>query len=165
MALLARLGSPFEMTFPLRGADGVFRPFLTRVAPDLGPDGRVRRWLGVNMDLTEERLMRAALEQSEARLRLFIEDAPAAIAMFDKDMRYLAASRRFVADLELDGESPEFLAGPQPLRAVPGNPRSLARCLSPRVGGRNAVGRGRRVSPLEWNNRLGTLGDDALAAG
>ncbi|MGO8780389.1 MAG: PAS domain-containing protein [Rhodomicrobium sp.] len=104
-------GAPFEMTFPLRGADGVFRPFLTRVAPDLGPDGRVRRWLGVNMDLTEERLMRAALEQSEARLRLFIEDAPAAIAMFDKDMRYLAASRRFVADLELDGESPESLLG------------------------------------------------------
>ncbi len=24
-------GEPFEMTFPLRGADGVFRPFLTRV--------------------------------------------------------------------------------------------------------------------------------------
>lgn len=23
-------GEPFEMTFPLRGADGIFRPFLTR---------------------------------------------------------------------------------------------------------------------------------------
>ncbi len=104
-------GTPFEMTFPLRGADGVFRPFLTRVAPDLGPDGRVRRWLGVNTDLTEERRMRAALEESEARLRLFIERAPVAIAMFDKDMRYVAASRRFVANVELDGESPESLPG------------------------------------------------------
>ncbi len=104
-------GTPFEMTFPLRGADGVFRPFLTRVAPDLGPDGRVRRWLGVNTDLTEERRMRAALEESEARLHLFIERAPVAIAMFDKDMRYVAASRRFVANVELDGESPESLPG------------------------------------------------------
>ena len=26
-------GEPFEMVFPLRGADGVFRPFLTRVQP------------------------------------------------------------------------------------------------------------------------------------
>ncbi len=63
-------GVPFEMTFPLRGADGVFRPFLTRVAPVCGPDGRVRRWLGVNTDVTEERRMRAALEESETRFRL-----------------------------------------------------------------------------------------------
>src|SRR6185312_17350889 len=26
-------GGPFDMVFPLRGADGVFRPFLTRVMP------------------------------------------------------------------------------------------------------------------------------------
>ena len=33
-------GEPFEMVFPLRGADGVFRPFLTRVAP-VRENGRV----------------------------------------------------------------------------------------------------------------------------
>ena len=27
-------GEPFEMEFPLRGADGVFRWFLTRVVPE-----------------------------------------------------------------------------------------------------------------------------------
>ena len=26
-------GEPFDMEFPLRGADGVFRPFLTRIMP------------------------------------------------------------------------------------------------------------------------------------
>jgi PAS domain S-box-containing protein len=46
-------GEPFEMTFPLRGADGVFRPFMTRMAPVRGPDGEVRRWLGVSTDVTE----------------------------------------------------------------------------------------------------------------
>jgi len=38
-----------------------------------------------------------ALRSSEARLRLFVEQAPASIAMFNRNMRYLAASHRFLA--------------------------------------------------------------------
>src|SRR6516164_6521896 len=48
-------GVPFDMVFPLRGADGVFRPFLTRVMPIEDADGRVVRWLGTNTDITELR--------------------------------------------------------------------------------------------------------------
>jgi two-component sensor histidine kinase len=47
-------GKPFEMTFPLRGADGVFRPFLTRVAPVRDASGAVVRWFGVNTDISEQ---------------------------------------------------------------------------------------------------------------
>jgi len=46
-------GQPFEMVFPLRGADGRFRPFLTRVVPVRGEDGKVCRWFGSNTDITE----------------------------------------------------------------------------------------------------------------
>ena len=48
-------GKSFEMTFPLRGADGVFRPFLTRVIPQMDDQGRVFQWYGTNTDVEELR--------------------------------------------------------------------------------------------------------------
>ena len=46
-------GRSFEMEFPLRGADGKFRRFLTRVFPLRDPGGNVAQWFGTNTDVTE----------------------------------------------------------------------------------------------------------------
>ncbi|WP_207538503.1 PAS domain S-box protein [Sabulicella rubraurantiaca] len=64
----------------------------------------------------------AALAESENRLRLFVERAPAAIAMFDRDMRYLAVSRRFLADLRLDDPGTESLIGRSHYEVFPNTP-------------------------------------------
>ena len=46
---------PFDMEFPLRGADGAFRMFLTRVMPVKDAEGRVSRWFGTNTDISERK--------------------------------------------------------------------------------------------------------------
>lgn len=57
-------GHAFEMTFPLRGADGRYRPFLTRVSPVSDPAGAVVRWFGTNTDVDAERAARLAAERA-----------------------------------------------------------------------------------------------------
>jgi PAS domain S-box-containing protein len=44
------------------------------------------------------------LTNEQALLRLFIKHTPAAIAMFDTDMRYIQVSDRFLTDYELEGQ-------------------------------------------------------------
>jgi PAS domain S-box-containing protein len=57
-----KTGEPFEMEFPLKGTDGSFRSFLTRVIPLKDKQGRVLRWFGTNTDVEE---LRQALRQAE----------------------------------------------------------------------------------------------------
>jgi PAS domain S-box-containing protein len=60
--------------------------------------------LSVLLDLTERRYMEKALKANEEVLRLFVRHTPAAIAMFDNDMRYLQVSDRFLTDYGLEGQ-------------------------------------------------------------
>jgi PAS domain S-box-containing protein len=83
-------GAPFEMTFPLRGADGVLRPFMTRVAPVFDAHGQVKRWLGASVDVSEAmeretalRRSETSLRKSEDRFRRVVEDAPNAKVVVD----------------------------------------------------------------------------------
>jgi PAS domain S-box-containing protein len=60
-------GTSFEMVFPLRGADGTFRRFLTRANPVRDSRGRVAHWFGTNTDVETER--RTADNNAELRER------------------------------------------------------------------------------------------------
>jgi PAS domain S-box-containing protein len=71
-------GSPFEMEFPLRAADGRFRWFLTRVAPLRDAFGNVALWFGTNTDIEERRQLadeRTRLLERERTARADAEQA------------------------------------------------------------------------------------------
>jgi len=74
-------GTPFEMEFPLRGADGRFGMFLTRVMPAKNSEGRVVRWFGTNTDITE--LKRA--EEMRERLAAVVDSSDDAIISKTRD--------------------------------------------------------------------------------
>jgi len=65
-------GAPFEMIIPLRGADGAFRRFLTRVMPVRDAEGRVLRWFGTNTDVEAERAARDAAEAANQAKSQFL---------------------------------------------------------------------------------------------
>jgi len=57
-------GEPWELTFPLRGADGQYRWFLTRAIPVHDEQGHLVRWLGTNTDVTEMRQLQEQLQNA-----------------------------------------------------------------------------------------------------
>ena len=64
-----RTRKPFAMVFPLRGADGILRAFMTRVAPILDDEGILIQWFGTNTEIDELQRTRQSLEASEAGLK------------------------------------------------------------------------------------------------
>ncbi len=66
--------------------------------------GRPVRMVGINWDVTEQRQAEQALRSSERLLREFVVHAPAAIAMLDRDVRYLLTSERWLEDYHLTGQ-------------------------------------------------------------
>jgi PAS domain S-box-containing protein len=68
-------GTPFEMVFPLRGVDGAFRRFLTRVNPVRDSAGQIVQWVGTGTDVEDERRATEANAELRERERLAREHA------------------------------------------------------------------------------------------
>lgn len=97
-------GETFEMTFPLRGADGQFRPFLTRVVPIRAEDGQIERWFGTNTNVDDLTRAQEAARASEvelahqvAELNALYSSAPIGLAFFDREYRYLRVNDELAA--------------------------------------------------------------------
>ncbi len=67
-------------------------------------DGRVLSIAGINLDITERKRAEEKTRETEEQLRVFFDSAPAAVAMMDRDMRYLAFSRRWLEDYGLEND-------------------------------------------------------------
>ncbi|WP_137171780.1 ATP-binding protein [Massilia sp. HP4] len=82
-----RTGTPFEMEFPIRGADGNFRWFLTRVEAVHDRDGRVVRWFGTNTDVDQVKRAEQALREESHVLELL--NSTGSILASTRDLRSL----------------------------------------------------------------------------
>jgi PAS domain S-box-containing protein len=96
-------GEPFEMTFPLRGADGLFRPFLTRVQPLRDSSGKTVRWFGVNTEISEQVAVERRLQEASERVELALNaGAIAGTWVWDIPNDKFTADERFARSFGLD---------------------------------------------------------------
>ena len=101
-------GEPFEMTFPLRGADGVFRPFLTRVLPMRDASGAVARWFGTNTEIFDQVTTEEALRAERDRSRSVLDGMTEGFVLLDRDFRVLDIN---FEGLRIDGRARDQLIG------------------------------------------------------
>lgn len=69
------------------------------------PNGTPDYFISVVEEIQARKEAEAALRESEEKLKLFIEHAPAALIMLDRDMRHIAVSRRWMDDLSLGDQN------------------------------------------------------------
>lgn len=105
-----RNGVPFEMEFPLLGADGGFRWFLTRITPVRDLQGKISRWLGTSTDIHVQREAREMLKSNQERLEAEVGKRTAALRQLStKLMRAQDEERRRLAR-ELHDSMGQYLA-------------------------------------------------------
>ncbi|MEW6658941.1 MAG: PAS domain-containing protein [Thermodesulfobacteriota bacterium] len=72
---------PFATEYRLRGQDGAYRFFLAHGVPVMAPEGGIREWVGVCMDITERKRAEEALKEREATLAGVLRTAPIGIGL------------------------------------------------------------------------------------
>jgi PAS domain S-box-containing protein len=93
-------GQPFDMIFPLRGADGIFRPFLTRVMPLKDPQGQVRQWFGTNTDVSQQKRAEEMLRELNATLESKVAQRTAKLRHRTRQLQKLALEMSEAEDRE-----------------------------------------------------------------
>jgi len=99
-----RAGIPYECDGEVIRPDGVRRWVTFRGEASRDETGRIIKLHGTIQDITDRKQIEQVLSEREAQLHLFIEHAPAALAMFDLEMRYLAVSQRWKDDYALGNQ-------------------------------------------------------------
>ncbi len=82
----------------IQQVDGTEIFVMNSAAPAYDAEGNVVGSVVAIQDVSELKKMEKALAERELQLKLFIEHAPVALAMFDRNMRFLSVSRRWKND-------------------------------------------------------------------
>ena len=70
-------GQPGSFTTRLRGSDGAFRWFVSRVLPLRDASGRIARWYGLMTDIDDRKQAEEALAASQRNLQVTVDTIPA----------------------------------------------------------------------------------------
>lgn len=92
----------YEVRFKSSSGALVYTTLNARLVRD--EDGAPNYVDGMFRNISERKRMESLLIEQKEQLTLFIEHSPASLAMFDKEMRYLATSKRWISDYNLSGK-------------------------------------------------------------
>src|SRR6266403_2193771 len=155
-------GQPTKGEWRVVWADGSVHWIAGRWQVFTDASGEPSKMIGVNVDVTERKLAeearlevnraleaQAALLQSrEELLKIFVKHVPAAVAMLDRDMRYLHVSERWCADYSLDSSQ---ILGRSHYEIFPGLPERWKQ-----VHRRALAGETLRADEDRWDRESGT---------
>jgi PAS domain S-box-containing protein len=95
------LGAPQQLEFQIIGLKGTRRWMETHAVPLWNPVDHRMEHLAITRDVTERKRAEEAIRQQQALLQSFVEHTPAAVAMLDRDLTYVAVSKRWYQDYRL----------------------------------------------------------------
>jgi PAS domain S-box-containing protein len=112
-------GQPTKGEWRVVWADGSVHWIAGRWQVFMDASGEPSKMIGVNVDVTERKqaeearleanraleAQAALLQSREELLKIFVKHVPAAVAMLDRDMRYLQVSDRWCSDFSLDSSA------------------------------------------------------------
>lgn len=110
----------YDTKFTVRHDDGKENRLHGRAIVERSPTGEPIRMIGVTQDITNEWVAHRELEAKERLMRQFVEDTPAAMAMLDRELRYVRVSKRWKTDYRLGQEE---CVGRSHLALVPNQPK------------------------------------------
>ena len=88
-----RAGSAVENRFRLRNVEGGYRWFLSRVEPLQTSDGTLLYWIGVNLDIDEQKRAEEKIREQEMEFRQMLDLSPQQVVVIGPDGERLYANR------------------------------------------------------------------------
>lgn len=101
----ARRDLPNEHEWSYLRKDGTRIPVLLTVTALRDANGALTGFLGMAVNLSERKQAERLVARSREQLEAFVLNAPSAVAMFDRELRYVICSQRWIEDYGLQGRS------------------------------------------------------------